>query len=85
MGPKVSGKLCTETDGTVLGDGDEGFGGGLGAGPAELAGMGAEVLEKAFELTLHIVHLGTHIQDDLDTGEVYAEVAGERKDYLKPL
>src|SRR4051794_2904751 len=42
-----------------------------------------ETLHKGFDLALHGLHLGAHIQDDLDAGQVYAEVARQMQDHLQ--
>ena len=44
-----------------------------------------KIFEKAFKLASHLVHLGTHIENDLDARKVDAEFARERKYDLKPL
>ena len=41
--------------------------------------------DKAFHLGLHRLHLFTHVEDDLDAGQVHAEVPREMQDYLEPL
>ncbi len=44
-----------------------------------------KIFEKAFKLASHFVHLGTHIEYDLDARQIDAKFARERKYYLKAL
>ncbi len=48
-------------------------------------GVGLQVLEKTFELALHRVHLFAHVQNDLDPGEVHAEIARQRQNNFQTL
>src|SRR5688572_28555215 len=81
----VYGNLCIE-GAAESGDGDKSVARfGIIGLTGKLACVIAEVFEKAFEFTLHRVHLFPHVKDDLDTGKVHAEVAGERKYDLKTL
>ncbi len=36
-------------------------------------------MEEAFKLLLHRIHLLAHVENDLDTGQVNAKVARQRK------
>jgi hypothetical protein len=49
----------------------------------KLVGVSFEIFEKAFKFTLHRVHLFTHVEDDLDTGEIDPEIACQREDYFE--
>src|SRR4029079_1502800 len=67
--------------------GDERVGGAFGGRVDEvcqLISVRLQILKEAFELGLHRVHLLAHVENDLDAGEVYAEVARERQNQLQP-
>src|SRR6185369_1190143 len=43
----------------------------------------AYVAHELVDLRLHLLHLAAHVQDDLDAGEVDAEIAREVQDHLE--
>src|SRR4029453_8113628 len=49
----------------------------------ELVGMCLEILEEAFELLLHGVHLLAHVHNDFYAREIHAQVASQRQDQFK--
>ena len=46
--------------------------------------MRLEILEETFKLLLHRIHLFAHVENDFHAGEIYAQVARQRKDQLQP-
>src|SRR5687767_4818643 len=45
--------------------------------------MRFQILEESLELALHGIHFFAHVENDLDTCEVNAKVAGQREDELE--
>jgi hypothetical protein len=45
----------------------------------------SHVIHELVDLALHLLDLPAHVQDDLDAGEVDAEIAGQRQDGLELL
>jgi hypothetical protein len=41
------------------------------------------VFHELVDLALHLFHLATHVEDDLDAGEIDAEIARQRQDGLE--
>ena len=61
---------------TDAGDGDQGIARArCPGGTRKLVGVILQIFEKAFKLALHRIHLFAHIEDDLDTRQIYPEVA----------
>lgn len=78
------GKLAADARDTEARDGNEGFAGREGlALTGKFTGVGFEIFKELLKFTLHLIHFGTHIENDLDTGEIDAEFAGKREDYLE--
>jgi hypothetical protein len=42
-------------------------------------------VRKLFHLPLHLNHLLTHIQDDLDARQIHAHIPGQRQYHIQPL
>lgn len=51
----------------------------------KFARVDLEIFEETLELSLHLIHLFAHIEDDLNAGEIDPEFAGKREDDLEPL
>ena len=49
----------------------------------ELFSVRLQVLEEPLKLLLHRVHLLAHVQNDLDTGKIHAQVARQRKNQFQ--
>ena len=49
----------------------------------EFVGVGLKVLEEAFKFALHPFHLLAHVENNFDTGEVYAQVARQLGNALR--
>jgi len=46
--------------------------------------MRLQVLEEPLKLLLHRIHLLPHVENDLNTREIYAQVARQRKNQFEP-
>ena len=57
----------------------------VGSGRASVVGgqFAIQGGDELLDLRLHVAHLFAHVQDDLDAGEIDAEIAGEVKDHLQ--
>src|ERR1700683_3259715 len=78
--------LLHNSNGLTGASAHDGVAGAAWIGAADATGeLAAHKMDERFHLLLHVRHFVTHVEDHFDSGEVNAQVAGQRKDHLETL